>query len=48
MAIDRVVEVGGEEIFCAMEGGMVNKMNSSEARLFVYTGMLRLLRQDTP
>jgi hypothetical protein len=31
-----------------MEGGMVNNMNWSEARLYVYTGMLGLLRQDTP
>ena len=35
------------EGFCAMEGGMINNMNWGEARLYVYTGTLWLLRQDT-
>ena len=35
------------EGFCAMEGGMVNNMNWGKARLYVYTGMLGLLRKDT-
>jgi len=47
MATDGVAEVGGEA-FYAMEAGMVNNMNWGEARLYVYTGMLGLLRQDTP
>ena len=49
MANDGVAKVGGEErVFCVMEGGMVSNMNWSEAMLYVYTGMVGLLRQDTP